>query len=143
MKTKGLHKQVKLLLRGQFKSPSSSFLSNFVRRSISSRSRRRIMHLSIEIPTPPPPRAKVGECGGFLWYLKARFARGGGGFLRICFTHSSKSGSEVGIGLVPSFLAVICSCCHWCRSLDFDGLRFAVLFRHRVLKGRFPNYFSF
>ena len=43
-----------------------------------------VMHLSIEIPTPPPPRAKVGECGGFLWHLKARFARGGGGFLSIC-----------------------------------------------------------
>ena len=73
-----------------------------------SQNRTEIMHLSIEIPTPQP-RAKVGECGGFLWYLKARFARGGGGFLRICFTHSSRSGSEVGIGLMPSFLTVISS----------------------------------
>ena len=47
---------------------------------------RCILHLSIEI-RKPPPRAKVGEWGVFLWYLKARFARGGGGFLRICFTH--------------------------------------------------------
>ena len=67
---------------------------------------------------------------GFLWYLKARFARGVGVFLRICFTHSSRSGSEVGIGLVPSFLAVIFL--HVVTGvaprLDFDGPRFAVLF---------------
>ena len=94
-------------------------------------------------PPPPPPRAKEGECGGFLWYLKARFARGGGGFLRICFTHSPRLGSEVGIGLVLSFLAVISSRHHWCYALDFDGPRFAVLFRHLVLKEKFPNYFSF
>ena len=94
------------------------------------------MHLSIETPTPPspPPRAKVGECGGFLWYLKVRFARGGGGFLRICFI--------VGIGLVPSFLTVISSHGHWCRSLDFNEPRFAVLFRHLVLK-IFPFISSF
>ena len=67
----------------------------------------------------------------------------GWGFLRICLTHSSRSGSEVGIGLVPSFLTVISSRGHWCRSLDFDGPRLAVLFRHLVLKGKFPNYFSF
>ena len=98
-----------------------------------------VMHFSIEIPTPPPPpRAKVGKCGGFLWYLKARCALWGGGFLRICFTHSSR----VGIGLVPSFRTVISSRGHWCRSLDFDGPRFAVLFRHLVLKGKFSNYFS-
>ena len=54
------------------------------------------MHLSIETPTPPPPpRAYVGQCGGFLWYLKAWLARGGGGFLRICLAYSWKS-MEVG-----------------------------------------------
>ena len=37
-------------------------------------------------------------------------------------------GERGGIGLVPSFLAVISSRGHWCRSLDFDGPRFAVLF---------------
>ena len=63
----------------------------------------------------------MGECGGLLWYLKAWFARGGGGFLRICFTHSSRSGSEVGIGLVPSFLTVICSCGHWCDLVSLAG----------------------
>ena len=62
---------------------------------------------------------------------------GSGGFL--CFTHSSRSGSEVGIGLVPSFLTVISSHGHWCHSLDFDGLHFAVLPRHLALKGKFPN----
>ena len=70
-------------------------------------------------PPPPPPGQGGGECGGFLGDLKARFAIGGGGFLRICFTHSSRSGSEVGIGLVSSFLTVISSCGHWCRLLDF------------------------
>ena len=54
-----------------------------------------IMHLSIETATPPPPRAYVGQCGGFLWYLKAWLARGGGGFLRICLAYSWKS-MEVG-----------------------------------------------
>ena len=53
-----------------------------------------IMHLSIERATPPP-RAYVGQCGGFLWYLKAWLARGGGGFLRICLAYSWKS-MEVG-----------------------------------------------
>ena len=43
---------------------------------------------------------------------------------------------------MPSFLTVISSHGHWCRSLDFDEPRFAVLFRHLVLKGKFPNYFS-
>ena len=72
------------------------------------------MHLSIETPTPPPPpRAYVGQCGGFLWYLKAWLARGGGGFLRICLAYSWTSGSEVGIWLVPSFLTVISSRDHW------------------------------
>ena len=50
------------------------------------------------------------QMGMHLW-----FARGGGGFLRICFTHSSRSGIE----LVPSFLTVISSRGHWCRLLDF------------------------
>ena len=45
------------------------------------------MHLSIEIPTPPPPRAKAGECGGFLWHLKARFARGGLGISQHLHLH--------------------------------------------------------
>ena len=54
-----------------------------------------LMHLSIETPTPPPPRSYVGQCGGFLWYLKAWLARGGGGFLRICLAYSWKS-MEVG-----------------------------------------------
>ena len=31
----------------------------------------------------------------------------------------------------------------WCRSPDFDGPRFAVLFRHVVLEGKFPNFFFF
>ena len=58
------------------------------------------MHLSIETPNPPPPpppRAYVGQrqSGGFLWYLKAWLARGGGGFLRICLAYSWKS-MEVG-----------------------------------------------
>ena len=52
-------------------------------------------------------------------------------------THSWGSGSEVGIALVPSFLTVISSRGHWCCSLDFDGHRFAVLFQHLVLKGKF------
>ena len=65
-------------------------------------------------PDPPPlPRAYVGQCGGFLWYLKAWLARGGGGFLRICLAYSWTSGSEVGIWLVPSFLTVISSRDHW------------------------------
>ena len=59
------------------------------------------------------------------------------------FSGFALHGSEVGIGLVPSFLTVIFSRGHWCRSLDFDGSRLAVLFRHLVLKGKFPNYFSF
>ena len=46
-------------------------------------------------PDPPPPRAYVGQCGGFLWYLKAWLARGGGGFLRICLAYSWQS-MEVG-----------------------------------------------
>ena len=47
-----------------------------------------VMHLSIEIPTPPPPpRAKAGECGGFLWHLKARFARGGWGISQHLHLH--------------------------------------------------------
>ena len=37
---------------------------------------------------PPPPRAYVGLCGGFLWYLKSWLAPGGGGFLRICLAYS-------------------------------------------------------
>ena len=51
------------------------------------------MHLSIETPTPP--RAYVGQCGGFLWYLKAWLTRACGGFLRICLAYSWQSGSEV------------------------------------------------
>ena len=49
-------------------------------------------------PDPPPAphtRAYVGQGGGFLWYLKAWLARGGGGFLRICLAYSWKS-TEVG-----------------------------------------------
>ena len=42
-----------------------------------------------------------------------------------------------------SFLTVISSRGYWCRSLDVDGPRFVVLFRHLVLKGKFPNCFSF
>ena len=82
----------------------------------------RFMHLSIEIPTPPPTPGQGGGMWGFLWYWKARFARGGGGFLRICFAHSSKWGSEVGIGLVPSFLTVISAHGHWCRWLDCSAV---------------------
>ena len=67
----------------------------------------------------------------------------GWGISQDLLTHSWGSGSEVGIGLVTSFLTVISSSGHWCRSLDFHRPRFAVLFRHLVLKGKFPNYFSF
>ena len=42
-----------------------------------------------------------------------------------------------------SFLTVISSRGYCCRSLDVDGPRFAVLFRHLVLKGKFPNCFPF
>ena len=38
--------------------------------------------------------------------------------------HRARSGSEVGIGLVPSFHTVISSRGHWCSSLDFDRPRF-------------------
>ena len=71
---------------------------------------------------PPPTPGQGGGMWGFLWYWKARFARGGGGFLRICFAHSSKWGSEVGIGLVPSFLTVISAHGHWCRWLDCSAV---------------------
>ena len=64
-------------------------------------------------PPPTPPQAYVGQCGGFLWYLKAWLARGCGGFLRICLAYSWQSGSEVGIWLVPSFLTVISLRDHW------------------------------
>ena len=66
-----------------------------------------VVHLSIETPNPPPNQAYVGQCGGFLWYLKAWLAHGGGEFLWICLAYSWKSGSEVGIWLIPSFLMVI------------------------------------
>ena len=60
--------------------------------------------------SPPPPRAKVGECGGFLWYFKARLARGVGDFSGFALhIHRARSGSEVGIGLVPSFHTVLSS----------------------------------
>jgi len=74
------------------------------------------------LPPPSPTPGQGGGMWGILCYLKAWFAHGGAGFLRICFTHSSRSGCEVGIELVPSFLTVILSCGHWCPSLDFDGL---------------------
>ena len=63
------------------------------------------MHLSIETPTPPPPPTPGpmwGNVGDFYGILKVWLARGGGAFLRICW-------SEVGIWLVPSFLTVISS----------------------------------
>lgn len=55
-------------------------------------------HLSIEILTPPP-RAKVGECGEFLWYLRAQFAPWWvGDFSAFALhMHSSKWRSEVEI----------------------------------------------
>ena len=56
------------------------------------------MHLSIETRPPlPPARVKVGEWGGFLWYLKAWFACGAGGLIRIFFAYSLKLESAVGI----------------------------------------------
>ena len=94
------------------------------------------MHLSIEIPTLPPPPT-LGQGGG-TWGIEGT-VRPWVGDLSGFALH----GSEVGIGLVPSFLTVISSRGHWCRSLDFDGPRLAVLFRHLVLKEKFPNYFSF
>ena len=39
--------------------------------------------------------------------------RGDGGFLRICFAYSSKSGSEVEICLVSSLLLVISTRDYW------------------------------
>ena len=46
---------------------------------------------------------------GIFMVFEGMVPHGGGGFLTICFTHSSKSGNKVGIGLVPSFLTVISS----------------------------------
>ena len=60
-------------------------------------------------PRPPPnPRPMWGNVGDFygIW-------RHGLEFLRICLAYSRKSGSEVGIWLIPSFLTVICSRDHW------------------------------
>ena len=74
--------------------------------------------LKSQPPSPSTP-GQGGQCGGFLWYLKRLFTRGDGGFLKICFTHLSRSGSEVGIGLMPSFLKVISSRGPWCHLLDF------------------------
>ena len=59
------------------------------------------------------------------------------------FSGIALHGSEVGVGFVPSFLAVISSRGHLCRSLDFDGPRIAVLSRHLGLKCKFPDYYSF
>ena len=74
------------------------------------------MHLSIEIPTPPPlTPGRGGGMWGIFMAFEGRVRSGVGGFLRICFTHSSsynpgqngwkiqivqdcRSGSEVGIG---------------------------------------------
>ena len=86
---------------------------------------------------------KWGEYGGFCMVFEGTVRPWGWGISQDLLYTFIKSGSEVGVGLVPSFLTVISSRGHWCRSLDFDGLRFAVLFRHLVLKRKFPNCFSF
>ena len=53
------------------------------------------MHLSIEIPTPPPPRAKVGECGDFYGIGRHDSPVGVGDFSRFAL-HIHQSGERGG-----------------------------------------------
>lgn len=63
--------------------------------------------------SPPHPGPSWEYVGIVLWYLKAWPTRGDGGFLRFCFAYWSKSGSEVGICLVPSLLLAVSSRHYW------------------------------
>ena len=85
------------------------------------------MHLSIEIPTPPPFHSgpRLGNVGDFYGIWRHGSPVGVGDFSGFALhIHRARSGSEVEIGLVPSFHTVIPSRGHWCRSLDFDRPRF-------------------
>ena len=74
-----------------------------------------LMHLSIEIPThpPPPPPGQGGGMWGIFVVFEGTVRPWGWGISQdLLWT--------LGIGLVPSFLTVISSRGHWCRSLDLS-----------------------
>ena len=74
---------------------------------------------------PPNPGPRWGNVGDFYGILRHGFPVGVGDFSGFAIhIHRARSGSELGIGLVPSFHTVISSRGHWCRSLDFDRPRF-------------------